>query len=183
MERLIALSDSHGQVESLRRAIALAAKRGPVDILAFLGDGMEDVEAIREELRKANPRMRVVALRGNCDGGRGAPPFEMLCMGGYRIFATHGHPYHVKLGLQRLYLAAREQQAAVALYGHTHSAGLEEWGGLWLLNPGAVCLQAPGKAAYGEIVIREDGRLYPDLGLWPEAGMADRWQSGGGIKA
>ena len=62
---------------------------------------------------------------------------------GVRIFGTHGHRYGVKQGLIRFSLAAQEQQAQVALFGHTHIPYCRQEGGLWLLNPGACGGRAP----------------------------------------
>ena len=56
---------------------------------------------------------------------------------------AHGHRYGVKQGLLRFSLAAQEQQAQVALFGHTHIPYCRQEGGLWLLNPGACGGRAP----------------------------------------
>jgi putative phosphoesterase len=59
-------------------------------------------------------------------------------LGGKRFFFTHGHVYDVKYGLYRLDLAAREYQADIALFGHTHVPYEEYADGLYLFNPGSL---------------------------------------------
>lgn len=89
-------------------------------------------------LRRNSAACRVLSVRGNCDLW-GPPRAETLLrtFEGVRIFGTHGHRYGVKQGLLRFSLAAQEQQAQVALFGHTHIPYCRQEDGLWLLNPGA----------------------------------------------
>ena len=126
--KLLVVSDSHGVTAPM---LEWTARHRP-DAVLHLGDHAADAEV----LRAAYPTVPVYAVRGNCDGA-GAPESRTLLLGGVRIFLTHGHRYRVKLGTDILAYAALEQEAAVALYGHTHCQSDEVRGGVRLINPGA----------------------------------------------
>ena len=120
--KLCIFSDSHGRTDRV-------AKLPPADAYLFCGDGLGDLEDL------PGP---VYSVCGNCDWGSRQPEQRLLELGGRRIFLTHGHRYRVKFDLYRLALAAREADAEIVLYGHTHAANRLEDNGLLLLNPGAL---------------------------------------------
>lgn len=62
---------------------------------------------------------------------------KVMELEGKRILMTHGHRYGVKSGYLRAVYAAKEQQADILLFGHTHRAECFQEEGLWVLNPGA----------------------------------------------
>ncbi|MGM9661539.1 MAG: YfcE family phosphodiesterase [Oscillospiraceae bacterium] len=131
--RILILSDSHGDVESMKAAVA---RTQPQQIL-HLGDCWRDAEA----LQRAFPLLPLARVPGNCDAcdlsARG--PSELtLTFQGHRVFLCHGHRYHVKSGLLALSYAAREAGAELCLFGHTHLPCLERLDGLTLLNPGSI---------------------------------------------
>ena len=87
-------------------------------------------------------------------------------MGGVRFFACHGHTRYVKYGLERLWFAAREREAQVVLYGHTHAADIEIEYGMFMINPGAVCDRRAKRSAYAEICVEDNGAVLPQLVRW-----------------
>lgn len=128
--KLLILSDSHRKMEYMRLAMRLEQP----DTVFHLGDHDTDAAQLREEF----PNLPIYSIRGNCD--------RLLPIGvdtlsytiaGVRIFAAHGHQYDVKSGLLRFCMAAAEQNAQLALFGHTHNPYCEMYNGIWLLNPGA----------------------------------------------
>ncbi len=165
-KRVIALSDSHGCADRLREAAALALSRGRIDALAFLGDGLADFEALQPLFSAESPETALYAVRGNNDGRFRAPGEACFTVNGVRFYACHGHEWHVKSGLERLACAAREREARVALYGHTHRSGLCWEYGVCLMNPGAVCDTASRAIAYAEARVGEDGAVRTDLAKW-----------------
>ncbi|MEG1776037.1 MAG: YfcE family phosphodiesterase [Clostridia bacterium] len=167
MKRVIALSDSHGFEAYLRDASTLALMAGAVDAWVFLGDGLEDFEAIKPSLRVANPQALFYAVRGNNDWSVAAPAEALFSVNGVAFYACHGHAWHVKYGLERLCYAAREREAKVAFYGHTHYSHLETEYGVYLINPGAVCERRSGHIAYAEVCVADDGGIRADLARWP----------------
>lgn len=142
--KILVLSDSHGTMSNMEWALELEKP----DCAMHLGDCARDARRLAERY----PQIPVYAVPGNCDGPMpGEPLLRVEVLGGVRIFLTHGHAYGVKRGLLALSLAAREAQADVALFGHTHLAFCRTVDGLWLLNPGAC---GAGRSSYGVIEIQ-----------------------------
>ena len=162
MKRLIALSDSHGDRAGLRAAVEQALRLGPVHAAAFLGDGLSDFAAVRPLLSDAVCHM----VRGNNDWGSREPPEVTFMLGGVRFYACHGHAWHVKYGLDRLWYAAAECQAQVALYGHTHRAQVDLERGMYLVNPGAVCERRMDGVAFADIRVEDGGGVRVRLCKW-----------------
>ena len=185
MKRVIAVSDSHGCASALREAFELAWRSGPVDVAVFLGDGLSDYARLEGELIARGALCYAVqcdrffdalshlvfplgayAVRGNNDWSASQPREVSFTVGGVRFYACHGHEWHVKYGLDRLWYAARECGAQVALYGHTHRADVELERGMYLVNPGAVCEKYRGCAAYADIRVEDNGGVRVALQRW-----------------
>lgn len=127
--KLAVFSDTHGSTDGM----VAAARRVAPDVLIHLGDHIRDAWA----LRAAFPALPLYAVAGNCDYTSREPDTQVLLLGSVRVLLTHGHRYGVKNGTDALLAAAREQNASLALYGHTHVARCEVCGGVTLLNPGS----------------------------------------------
>ena len=153
LTRIGVFSDSHGNLRALKDALVAA---GPLDAALFLGDYSSDARVIRE----AGIPLGVV--RGNNDFG--SPEADELTMefDGVRVFCTHGHRYGVYFSTDRLYYAAKEKEADVALFGHTHRPLLENNGGMLIVNPGSVALPRFGEPTYALLTVR-DGRANADI--------------------
>ena len=143
LTRIGVFSDSHGNLRALKDALAAA---GPLDAALFLGDYSSDARVIRE----AGIPLGVV--RGNNDFGSPEADELTLEFDGVRVFCTHGHRYGVYFSTDRLYYAAKEKEADVALFGHTHVPFCEEMDGLTLFNPGALI-----EGQYG-VICAEEGK-------------------------
>lgn len=128
MIKLLILSDSHGTLTHMRRAVEAV---NPTHVI-HLGDHAADAR----DLQREYPMLPIAIVRGNCDFGEDTQEIRLAEYEGVRILMTHGHRHGVKSGLLRYSLAARENQVDVALFGHTHLAYCENEGGIWLLNPG-----------------------------------------------
>lgn len=164
MKRVIVVSDSHGEVQNLRECFAMAQKKGRIDAAVFLGDGADDFAVIRQELEASG--VQCYAVAGNNDWRCDDPKEIIFSIGGVRFYACHGHTRHVKYGLDRLWYAARENEAQVVLYGHTHVPDITLDYGLQLVNPGAVCSRRPKGAAFAEIRVENDGTVFPNIVCW-----------------
>ncbi len=164
MKRVIAVSDSHGCATALREAFELAWRAGPVDVAVFLGDGLSDYARLERELLSRGALC--YAVRGNNDWSCSQPRDVSFAVDGVRFYACHGHEWHVKYGLDRLWYAARECGAQVALYGHTHRADVELERGMYLINPGAVCEKYGDSVAYADIRVEEKGGVRVKLQRW-----------------
>lgn len=146
--KLLIFSDSHGEQESMR----IAVRRERPDAVLHLGDHAADAFELAQEFFA----LPVSYVRGNCDYS--FPPCAetyLRDLQGVRVFAAHGHRFGVKNGLLRFCLAAQEQGAGLALFGHTHSPLCERRGDLWLLNPGACGGRIP---TYG-VAVLQDGTV------------------------
>lgn len=149
--RILILSDSHGDVESMKAAVE---RTQPQQIL-HLGDCWRDGAA----LKRAFPLLPLAQVPGNCDAYdlTAQGPSELtLTLEGHRVFLCHGHRYHVKSGLLALSYAAREAGAELCLFGHTHAPYLESCDGLTLLNPGSI--GAPYRHSFA-VAETEGGKL------------------------
>lgn len=130
--KLLVISDSHGSTVFLEQALK---RERNADIIVHLGDGADDLDTMREY----TGAKLTYQCNGNMDLYR--CNYTERCIfpvGGVTVFACHGHRYDVKSGLYRLYLAAKEQNARICLFGHTHSQFAEDRDGLLLLNPGSI---------------------------------------------
>ena len=157
--KIIVFSDSHRELEGMRQVIA---QTGP-DYVFHLGDHDSDAEQLSRDF----PALPVAMVRGNCDGWSDTPKTLCFALGGLRFFLCHGHTYGVKGSFLRAEYAAREQNADVLLFGHTHEAYYEyrDLGGgrrLYVLNPGSCgCSWEP---SYGKIVI--EGGTIREIGYF-----------------
>lgn len=129
--RILVISDSHGHSQNVSWAIE---QESAAKYIVHLGDGERDMEPHLF----AYPNKTIIQIGGNCDYSSFNPSSQLFIAEGKRIFATHGHPYYVKSGLTSLYFAAKEKDAELVLYGHTHNPHLEIYNGLTFLNPGSL---------------------------------------------
>lgn len=156
--RLLVLSDSHGDLDTVRSIIMQFGR--DCDALIFCGDGFCDIAACLEEaaqdekLKEALPPV-IAAVRGNGDadsyplntGGDDdedipcrkivAPLRLEFTAAGRNILAVHGHRHGVDWGTETLLSSAHTMDADMVFFGHTHCVFREEDGGTLILNPGS----------------------------------------------
>ena len=150
MKKVLVLSDSHGDVKAMVRAV----ERERPDLVLHLGDLCRDFDELRRRLPMTQAMQNVC---GNCDGFTEVPDQRVLLVEGRRILMMHGHRYEVKLGYARAMWAAREAQAEILLCGHTHVPLCRDLSGLWLLNPGS-CRGGRGTCGVMELAAGEAPR-------------------------
>lgn len=141
MKRILVLSDSHKDVETM---IEVVEKETP-DMIIHLGDCFSDAQELRERFRE----IPVECVPGNCDLTMEIPVI-VLSIEGFLVMICHGHTYNVKSGYLALEMAAHEKEAQVVLFGHTHRVFYDYHNGLAMMNPGSI--GAPGygtPASYG----------------------------------
>lgn len=140
--KLLILSDSHRKMDYMY----LAVEQVQPDHIIHLGD--HDRDAMR--LAERYPELPMWSVSGNCDYGAG-PERIVDTLEGARFYVVHGHTLRVKSGLLRAELAAREAEANVLLFGHTHSALCDWHNGLWIVNPGTCSGMGPATCAVIEL--------------------------------
>lgn len=132
--KIIAMSDSHGDTETVKAVSALSA-----DAIFHCGDS---------ELQFDDPILQTIhTVRGNCDFDDRFPSRLLVDVQGKSILAVHGHEHDVKRSLMGLYYSAKEMDADVVLFGHSHLYGAEMKDGILFLNPGSTRLPRGGKEA------------------------------------
>lgn len=150
--KIIVFSDSHGYTYNLKKAVE---KHLDANLLIHLGDGQKDIETVMAE----HPNIKYYHVAGNCDFGSVLPSAKTIDADyNIKIFATHGHLYHVKYTLEYLKETARESGCNIVLYGHTHIKYNSYEDGLYILNPGSIsCPKDSTKPSYAIIDISKAG--------------------------
>ncbi|SFB16647.1 MULTISPECIES: metallophosphoesterase [unclassified Bacillus (in: firmicutes)] len=128
--KILILSDSHGDVESLAKIKNQYVHS--VDMMIHCGDSELDAQSEVMEGFKA--------VRGNCDYDGRYPKETIEKCGGITFYATHGHLHSVKTTLMNLYYRAKEVEANVVCFGHSHILGVEMIEGILFINPGSILL-------------------------------------------
>lgn len=143
--RILVVSDSHGDVFGLRLAIQAQPN---ARMMIHLGDGEHDMDAVSHLLKG----MKVLQVRGNTDFGAFSPKACVETVEGKRFYCTHGDRENVKGGTDELEKVARDKEADIVLFGHTHVPKNEYDDGLYLFNPGSV-----REGSYGVVDITKAG--------------------------
>ncbi|WP_210366710.1 metallophosphoesterase [Bacillus sp. REN3] len=130
MSRIVVVSDSHGSTGLLEE---LKMRHGNnADLMLHCGDS---------ELAETDPAMDGFrSVKGNCDFLGDYPEYDTHVIDGVKIFVTHGHLYSVKSTLMNLYYKAKELNASVVCFGHSHELGAELVDDILFINPGSIRL-------------------------------------------
>lgn len=126
MPKVLILSDSHGLTEEITRI----KERHQLKHMIHCGDSELDMDA------EVLDHFQIVG--GNCDMDPEYPDEQVIVIEGIRFLIVHGHLHHVKSGLLPLSYRAKEVNAEVVCFGHTHIAGAEMMDGLLFINPGSI---------------------------------------------
>lgn len=156
--KCLCFSDSHGDSYNIRRALNM---HPDAEVIFFLGDGLSDLEPFISDRSRA-----FLAVRGNWDtsailGDGFVKNVDEITLLGHKIVFTHGNLHGVKYGLDGAISLAKERNADVLLFGHTHTP-LEKYLSdeeIYLFNPGSIGGRRPIGASYGVINITEEGIL------------------------
>ena len=128
--KILVLSDSHGAIEPMERAVEQSAPR----LILHLGDCWRDAERLQGRF----PRIPLQQVPGNCDFRSEEPSERLLCLEDFRILMCHGHTYGVKQSLTAAGFAAEEKNLDLFLFGHTHRPLVDRRGKTLFLNPGSI---------------------------------------------
>ncbi len=148
--RILVLSDSHGRVGEIEKAIE--AQKEAKNVF-FLGDCVRDVE----DLPFIYPDRTFYIVSGNCDYASMYKSSDTVVLEGKKILFTHGHMYSVKSGLSTLRSKAKAEGIDLVLYGHTHIAATEYADGVYFVNPGSLCSGREGGTGYAVVDIEKNG--------------------------
>lgn len=152
--KILVLSDSHGNLANMVRAVDISAPR----MILHLGDCWRD----GERLHALFPDIPFEQVPGNCDFRPSEPSERLLFLEDKRVLICHGHTYGVKQSLLSAGYAAEEQNLDLFLFGHTHKPLVDMRGKTLFLNPGSIGDYR--QPFYGIVTIlngRLDGRTVP----------------------
>lgn len=156
--KIIVISDTHGDYTNLWHVTDL---HKDADMFIHLGDGERELYRLFNNQPWTEQKFH--CLKGNCDYGQEMSLFRTLTLDlpyGHKIFAAHGDYFQVKFSTARLAYEAKQNQADIVLYGHTHVSNCRYEGGLYIINPGSLRLPRDGKKpSYALIDISEKGIL------------------------
>ncbi len=129
--KILICSDSHGKLDYFQDVMELEQP----EIVIFAGD--HSVDALNISLMYH--QIPFAYVRGNTDydddDSKDVRIFDLM---GKKVFLTHGHLYGVKTSLRELEKKAREENAEICIFGHTHQEYLVEKDGTTYVNPGAL---------------------------------------------
>lgn len=135
--KIVVMSDSH----RIRKTVEMVLEKQPdADMYIHLGDGEAEMHMLSME--KPWLKEKLFYLKGNCDSGFLVDPtLDQLVLTlpyGHKIFAAHGDKYQVKFGTNRIRYEARQVNADIVLYGHTHVRECTYEDGIYIINPGSL---------------------------------------------
>lgn len=145
--KIAVVSDTHRFLRYIKIAKELIKN---ADVLIHLGDVTDDLDELTDGFNG-----EVYAVRGNCDFSKEYPKEQLLVLGGKKIFITHGDTYGVKYGMTEIYFKAKEINADIVLFGHTHQRFITEESGVLFMNPGSVSLPRYLGKSLGFIILKE----------------------------
>ncbi len=154
--KILIFSDTHGDVLTMKEIIG--RNRSNVDLVIHLGDHLKDLQSVMIDF----PTIASLGVLGNCDFASmyfGAKFEGTFTVENRKIFYTHGHKYNVKFGHDYIVSNAKFNNADVVLYGHSHVAVFEEFGGVTVINPGSLSFPRDGSRGTYALLEIANGRL------------------------
>ncbi|WP_312096183.1 metallophosphoesterase [Niallia sp.] len=161
--KVLIVSDSHGMVSEL----GVLKKRHESEVDLFLHCGDSELAASEEVMDG------YITVQGNCDYEDRYPTETIQEIAGKKIFLTHGHLFGVKSTINNLLYKAKEVEADIACFGHSHFLGMEVVDGVLFINPGSLRLPR-GRTEQTYVILTIDrDRLVTEVfdfykGLLPE---------------
>ncbi|OCL25351.1 YfcE family phosphodiesterase [Orenia metallireducens] len=151
--KLVIFSDSHGQGQKMNQVVQ---ELEDIDYIIYAGDIVGDLKEV-----EILDDIKLLAVRGNCDYSTEYPEDQLANIGNMKLFLTHGHNYMINYGLDKLYYKAKEVEADIVIFGHSHRRYAIEEDGILFFNPGSISSPRDGKApSYGIIEIRDNKIIY-----------------------
>lgn len=136
--KVIVVSDTHGMNKPFINELK---NHEDASLILHLGDMVNDVEEI-----KNHTKVPVKVVRGNNDYNDEFTPWHQLIrLEGHKILMTHGHHEGVNYGRDGLLRKAKECDADIILYGHTHIFDSVDMDGIKILNPGSAGYDRAGE--------------------------------------
>lgn len=138
--KILIIGDTHGMDDLFT---TIKRKAAPFEMLLHVGD----VEEEKRFYEKKSGKAQALFVRGNCDDYSKDPLERIVNIDGRRIYMTHGHCLNLdgtEESLHALYDVAKNHEADIVVFGHTHIPLIEAQDGVLLLNPGSLAFNAMG---------------------------------------
>ena len=144
------LSDTHRMETYIDKAIPYLYS---CDLIIHAGDNFADSKYIHKITNKD-----IIAVKGNCDfiDVEEEIVFEIQ---GKTIFLCHGDMYSVKYGLDKIEEKAKDLEADIVIFGHTHVPLRIEKDNILYLNPGSISLPREGSNRQFILMDIEDDKI------------------------
>lgn len=136
--RIIVFSDTHRNFDAM---LKIFERNMNAELFIFLGDGERELV----DIKCMFPQKRILSVAGNCDFASIAQRIGITVENDRKIVFLHGHSHGVKSGTERIVNLAREYNADILLFGHTHQRYYSYEDGLHILNPGSAGNPRDGK--------------------------------------
>ena len=133
MKKILVVSDSHHHNEILNQIFKAHPE---IDTCIHCGDLQDNLSHLEIQ--------NLTIVSGNNDFDI-ADKETVLEIENQRFYITHGHYHQIEAGLHQLEKAAKEQQATIVCFGHTHDPKFFKQDGIYYLNPGSVAFPRGGK--------------------------------------
>lgn len=128
--KILVVSDNHGIT---RPFIQELKNHNDAEYIFHLGDLVNDAREIQK-----STNIPVKMVRGNNDFlDKNIPWYEVVKIEEYNILLTHGHKEKINNGYSDLVNKAKECNADIAFYGHTHIYEDTIIDGVRIINPGS----------------------------------------------
>lgn len=185
MIKIAVISDTHGLIQYISD---IFETEGKIDYMIHLGDNYSDIDLIRKEY----PDLKIYYIMGNHDMDWMEPKEVLFKIDNLRIYATHGQNMNIKLGTGFLVKRAKEVNADIAMFGHSHIQKCICEDGVILINPGSISEPREENCLYSytiielvrdEIIIKSKWGNYNSSGIGLEINTVklvphdDRWKS------
>lgn len=128
--RIIVFSDTHRNLNTMKKIFEM---NKDVSVFIFLGDGEKELR----EIKNLYPDKQILSVKGNCDLSDDSPILGTFYVDNIKIIFTHGHKYNVKYTTNNLYYLAKENDAQIVCFGHSHCRYNGYQDGIHILNPGS----------------------------------------------
>ncbi len=130
MKTIAIISDTHKDISN----IDMILNEDCIDYIIHLGDEYADIDKIKQKY----PDIPIYYIMGNHDMDWLEPKEAIFEIYGIKIYATHGNMFNVKMNHDEIIKRAKEFNASIALYGHSHIQKCIEKDGVIVVNPGSL---------------------------------------------
>lgn len=146
--KTLVVSDNHGDEHSLEELIDIY--HDEIDLWLHCGDSeFPSTHSVWDTFQ---------TVAGNMDRPGEFPNSLVESRKGNIFGVVHGHNHQVRYSLEPMVKLAKDNDARIVFYGHTHVAKVDKQDGIYLINPGSI-VQPRGSIREGSYAIYEnDGR-------------------------